>query len=484
MHEGIPILNFLVPKEFMHDNGKLTGMHLREGAAPNTTPRAGAAWCRPASPTCYRLRRRAGGGRPGERLPLDRARHRHRVRQVGHAGARPDDAAVDAARRCSSAATRPSARRTSSGRWRTATRRRSRSTSFCHGEDVDASGRRRMVNLISQKMGIHEWSYDNDDRRDDARYKVPLGDTAERAARTSRSRSNSASTRELALQGGAALPQLRRADGVHRASSASSATPASTSARWTASPSPRNGEEAELRARLKAPAHEPDAGPLCLGRAEDRPRHGQGRGRLPALRPVRRALPDRRLGHAEIPARDDPRRAGMPRQHSDAWSTHEAHREPSTISSSSSPTSTARARPRANELFARADPAHGRAGRRRATSSRRTSRACRPGTRCASSEAGWLGPARRRRPDGGDEPADLGPRRRRDRARRLPVLRFDQAAAAVEVPRRHHGARHAADRDLQRDLHRSAPAPAVQEHHLCRRAGGAARHGRRRSSRS
>src|SRR5678815_2725092 len=25
-HEGIPILNFLVPKEFRHDNGKLTGM--------------------------------------------------------------------------------------------------------------------------------------------------------------------------------------------------------------------------------------------------------------------------------------------------------------------------------------------------------------------------------------------------------------------------------------------------------------------------
>ena len=47
---------------------------------------------------------------------------------------------------------------------------------------------------------------------------------------------------------------------------------------------------------------------------------------------------------------------------------------------------------------------------------------------------------------------------------------FDQAAAAVEVPRRHQRHRHAADRDLQRGLHRSAPAPAVQEHHLCRRA--------------
>jgi NAD-dependent dihydropyrimidine dehydrogenase PreA subunit len=35
---------------------------------------------------------------------------------------------------------------------------------------------------------------------------------------------------------------------------ASSATPASTSARWTASPSPTNGDEADLRTRLKAPA--------------------------------------------------------------------------------------------------------------------------------------------------------------------------------------------------------------------------------------
>ncbi len=50
--------------------------------------------------------------------------------------------------------------------------------------------------------------------------------------------------------------------------------------------------------------------------------------------------------------------------------------------------------------------------------------------------------------------------------------------AAVEVPRRHHRHRHAADRNLQRAIYRSAPAPAVQEHHLCRRAVGPARHGR------
>ena len=33
-----------------------------------------------------------------------------------------------------------------------------------------------LVNLVSQKMGIHEWSYDND-ISNDKRYKVPLRDT-------------------------------------------------------------------------------------------------------------------------------------------------------------------------------------------------------------------------------------------------------------------------------------------------------------------
>ena len=45
---------------------------------------------------------------------------------------------------------------------------------FCHGEDL----RRRPpphVNLVSQKMGIHEWSYDNAPT-EDARFKVPWAD--------------------------------------------------------------------------------------------------------------------------------------------------------------------------------------------------------------------------------------------------------------------------------------------------------------------
>ena len=95
MHEDIPILNFLVPKEFTHDNGKLTGVAVREGQGRmrrQGPPQAGAD--RRAGPA-FPLRRRAGRGRPGERLPLDRARRRHRVRQMGHAQGRSQDHGLD-----------------------------------------------------------------------------------------------------------------------------------------------------------------------------------------------------------------------------------------------------------------------------------------------------------------------------------------------------------------------------------------------------
>src|SRR3954463_13154591 len=61
--------------------------------------------------------------------------------------------------------------------------------------------------------------------------------------------------------------------------------------------------------RGKRSSHPPErpgaagrSGSLHFNRAQDRPHHGQGRRPLPALRPLRRALPHRRLGHAEIPA--------------------------------------------------------------------------------------------------------------------------------------------------------------------------------------
>src|SRR6185312_2276163 len=48
-------------------------------------------------------------------------------------------------------------------------------------------------------------------------------------------------------------------------------------------------------------------GPLRRRRSQDRARDDQGRRRLPALRPVRRTVPHRSVGHAEIPHRYDSR---------------------------------------------------------------------------------------------------------------------------------------------------------------------------------
>ena len=96
--------------------------------------------------------------------------NRHRVRPVGHAGGRRSHDAVHAIRAFSSVATRRLDRRTSSG-----------PSPRPPGSDLhpsDMPGCRvtdrlaPMVNLSSQKMGIHEWSYDNDISLD-RRYAVP-----------------------------------------------------------------------------------------------------------------------------------------------------------------------------------------------------------------------------------------------------------------------------------------------------------------------
>ena len=128
MHEGIPILNFWSPKEFTHDNGRLTGMHLREGEGRircQGPPQSGSVR-RTGSPRA--VRRRAGSGRPGKFVPVDRARHRLGIRQVGHAQGRSEKPCARRTQKCFSAAMPRSGRRTSSGRWRTATTPRSRST--------------------------------------------------------------------------------------------------------------------------------------------------------------------------------------------------------------------------------------------------------------------------------------------------------------------------------------------------------------------
>ncbi len=95
MHEDIPIFNFLVPKEFTHDNGKLTGVVFEKVKAVRD-----AKGRRDLVPTGepdehYPVRRRAGRRRAREFLPLDRARLRHRIRQVGYAQGRSHDHGLD-----------------------------------------------------------------------------------------------------------------------------------------------------------------------------------------------------------------------------------------------------------------------------------------------------------------------------------------------------------------------------------------------------
>ena len=465
MHEDIPILNFLVPKEFTHENGKLTGVAVREGEGRirrQGPPQAGAD--RRAGPA-LRLRRRAGRGRPGERVPLDRARHRHRVRQVGHAEGRSEDHGLDqpegVLRR--RRGVRPEEHHLGGG---ARPRRRAVDRQDAAPARTSPSGRCPTCRSSARRWASTSGATTTTFRTTSATA-CRIATRSSRCA-TSRPRSNSATTSSSRSRKrtAASTAMCRRCS---RRSSASSATPASTSARWTASPSRENGEEADLRTRLQArrPTTSTQdlyvANGLKTGRVmvkdEDVCLHcGLCAERCPtgawdmqkylidmthAGRPMPSPKPDQQRKRLRRPVRQRQRlRLGQ--------------------------------RQRAVRAL---DPAHGRAGLAAqhlpvqhpgpADLVRGARHRGRPSRR-----------ARRRRPDGGDEPADLRQGRRLDRARRLSVLRFHQAAAGVEIPRRHHRHRRAADRNLQHGIHRSAPAPAVQEHHLCRRAVGAARHGR------
>ena len=170
-HEGIPILNFLVPKAFVHDHGKLTGMTFekvkavyddkgRRSLVPTGEPDQAfecddvlvAVGQENAFPW---IERDVGidfdkWGMPVVD-PVTMQSSRSDVFFGGDAALGPKniiwavaqghDAAISIDRRC-------------------------------QGEDVHKRPPPR-VNLISQKMGIHEWSYDNQ-VAPDTRFKVPL----------------------------------------------------------------------------------------------------------------------------------------------------------------------------------------------------------------------------------------------------------------------------------------------------------------------
>jgi NADPH-dependent glutamate synthase beta subunit-like oxidoreductase/ferredoxin len=175
MHEGIPILNWLVPKEFTHEGGRLTGVLFEKVRAEYD-----ARGRRNLVPT----------GEPDTHIACDDV-----LVAVGQENAFPwiergigiefdrwDMPKVDPKTMQSTlpnvffggdAAFGPK-----NIIWAVAHGHDAAISidKLCHGEDV---GERPPpgVTLVSQKMGIHEWSYDND-VSNDLRYRVPLRDTA------------------------------------------------------------------------------------------------------------------------------------------------------------------------------------------------------------------------------------------------------------------------------------------------------------------
>ena len=183
----------------------------------------------------------------------------------------------------------------------------------CRGLDRQAAeqgrsrrtSRRPASRLMSQKMGIHEWSYDNE-IANDLRFKVPWADIKTTLK-------NVKMEVELGFDVATAWKEAQRCLNCDVQTVFTDKLCIECDACVDICPMDcitftGNGEEKICRTRLNAPAKNLDAGSVRFRPAENAARHGEGRGRLPALRPVRRALPDRRLGHAEVADRDDLRR--------------------------------------------------------------------------------------------------------------------------------------------------------------------------------
>jgi NADPH-dependent glutamate synthase beta subunit-like oxidoreductase/ferredoxin len=171
MHEGIPILNYLVPKAFLHEGGQLTGVSFEKVKA--VYDERGR---RKLVPT----------GEPDAVYPCDDV-----LVAVGQENAFPwierdigiefDEWGMPRLDPVSFQSTRPdvffggdAALGPKNIIWAVAHGHDAAISidRLCHGESV-AERPPPMVNLLSQKMGIHEWSYDNQ-VAPEPRFKVPL----------------------------------------------------------------------------------------------------------------------------------------------------------------------------------------------------------------------------------------------------------------------------------------------------------------------
>src|SRR5467141_1608535 len=174
-HEGIPILNYLVPKTFEHENGKLTGMTFEKVKAVRDEKGR-----RSLVPT----------GEPDQRFECDDV-----LVAVGQENAFPwieRDAGIEFDKhgmplvdKVTMQSTQPkvffggdSAFGPKNIIWAVAHGHDAAISidKLLNGEDLKERPS-PIVNLSSQKMGIHEWSYDNAISPDE-RYKVPWKDKA------------------------------------------------------------------------------------------------------------------------------------------------------------------------------------------------------------------------------------------------------------------------------------------------------------------
>ncbi|HEY9218156.1 MAG TPA: FAD-dependent oxidoreductase, partial [Phenylobacterium sp.] len=173
LHEGIPILNYLVPKAFTHEDGRLTGVWFEKVVAEYDDKGR---------------RRLVASGEPDQHFECDDV-----LVAVGQENAFPwierdvgvefDEWGMPKVDAVTFQSTNPkvffggdSAFGPKNIIWAVAHGHEAAISidKHCRGEPV-AERPPPMATLISQKMGIHEWSYDND-ISNDRRYRVPLRD--------------------------------------------------------------------------------------------------------------------------------------------------------------------------------------------------------------------------------------------------------------------------------------------------------------------
>ncbi|MBY0530484.1 MAG: FAD-dependent oxidoreductase [Xanthobacteraceae bacterium] len=173
MHEGIPIHNFLVPKEFTHKNGKLTGVIFEKVVAKKDEKGR---------------RQLLPSGEPDQHFECDDV-----LVAVGQENSFPwierdcgiefDKWNMPKVNEVTFQSTNPkiffggdAAFGPKNIIWAVAHGHDAAVSidKFCSGEDVSKRPP-PLTNLMSQKMGIHEWSYDND-ISNAIRHKVPLRD--------------------------------------------------------------------------------------------------------------------------------------------------------------------------------------------------------------------------------------------------------------------------------------------------------------------